>query len=91
MPHVSPEEAARLAALSRIELSPDEAERLAVDLESILAHVASLEAAEAGVGGHAAAERSVFRDDARAVRVGTGAKDAFPESEGPFLAVPRVF
>lgn len=91
MPNVSPEEVNRLAGLARIELAPDEAARLAGDLESILGHVARLQEAEEAPVSHAAPERDVFREDAEGTRIGECSRDAFPESQDGLLAVPRVF
>jgi aspartyl-tRNA(Asn)/glutamyl-tRNA(Gln) amidotransferase subunit C len=92
MPQVSPEEVTRLAGLARIQVTPEEAERLSHDLGNILEHVTSLEAAEAAPVSHAAPEHNVFRDDAAEVRIGADtARQAFPDAEGPFMKVPRVF
>lgn len=91
MPSVSPDEVARLASLARIELTPTETERLAADLGNILEHVTKLEAAESAPVTHAAPERGVFRDDASQVRIGEDAHNAFPDVDGKFMKVPRVF
>lgn len=91
MPSVSPDEVARLAALARIELTPAETERLSVDLGNILNHVAQLESAESVEPTHAAPERNIFRDDESTTRVGLFARDAFPDVDGKFMKVPRVF
>lgn len=44
MARVTPEEAARIAALARLELSPAEAPIFAAQLDSVLAHMESLQA-----------------------------------------------
>lgn len=91
MPNVTPDEVIRLAGLARIELA-GEAERLAIDLDNILNHVTALEAAEPAAALHAAADHNVFRDDASEVRIGEKtAKESFPDTNGAFLKVPRVF
>lgn len=91
MPSVSPDEVARLAALARIELTPAETKRLSADLGDILNYVSKLEAAETAPAMYAAPERNVFRDDASETRIGESARDAFPDLDGRFLKVPRVF
>lgn len=91
MPSVSPDEVTRLASLARIELTPEEAARLSTDLESILGHVSTLETADPAPVTHAAPERGVFRDDAAENRIGERAHEAFPDADGRFLKVPRVF
>ena len=92
MPNVSPDEVRRLAGLARIEITDEEAERFSADLGNILEHISVLEAAEAAPVTHAAPERNVFRDDASDVQIGADtARDAFPEKDGNFLKVPRVF
>ena len=92
MPNVSPDEVSRLAGLARIELAEGESERLAADVSGILEHVASLEAAETAPVTHAAADRNVFRADEAETRIGAEtAREAFPEQDGAFLKVPRVF
>lgn len=42
MPALSPDDVARLAALARIDLEPDELERLAGELDAVVAAVASV-------------------------------------------------
>lgn len=91
MPRVPEEEVVRLASLARIRLAEGEAASLAADLESILEHVASLEAADtSGVTDQTVGAGS-FRDDTATDRIGAAtARDAFPDTDGAFLKVPRV-
>lgn len=91
MPNVSPDEVIRLAALARIEITPEEAAHLATDLGNILEHVTRLEGASPAPMSYIAPERNVFREDAADPHIGMNAKDQFPDSDGAFLRVPRVF
>lgn len=85
---------ARLAELARIELSPDELERLAPQLDVILDAVASVqEVARDDVPptSHALPLTNVFRDDV--VRPGLSAADALrgaPAVEDDRFRVPRI-
>jgi|GEM_PF-6305881 len=90
MTRVSEEEVVRLAALARIKLEEGEAPRLASDLESILEHVAAIEAADPGAAPGKQAGDGSFRKDDAEDRVGTSSRDAFPDRDGGFLKVPRV-
>lgn len=89
MPRVPEEEVTRLASLARIELGAGEAAALSHDLESIIGYVATIEAADAPVDGTVTGGQ--FREDGSADRIGAdSARNAFPESDGLFLKVPRV-
>jgi aspartyl-tRNA(Asn)/glutamyl-tRNA(Gln) amidotransferase subunit C len=85
-----------LAELARIELTPDEEEKLLQDLESILGYVQQLnEVPTDGVapmtGGTALA--NVLRsDDSTDMAIdGTAARHAFPDERDELLKVPPVF
>ena len=84
-----------LAKLARIELLPQEEEKLLRDLQNIFSHFTELNeldtsAVAPSTGGSRLA--SVFRDDEK--RTGTNlraGKEQFPESENGYLKVPPVF
>lgn len=89
MSRVSEEEVSRLAGLARIELADGEAARLAGDLENILKHVATIEAASEAP--RPAVGAGSFREDEPGDRPGeSSARGAFPDAENGFLKVPRV-
>ena len=89
---VSPDEVRRLAGLARINLTESEVARIAGDLDNILSHVASLEAATTDTVIAEPVGPGSFRDDAAEDRIGVDtAKAAFPHSDDAFLKVPRVF
>lgn len=84
-----------LAALSRLEFSPAEEEKLLRDLQSILGYVSELRSVDtenvqpmSGV----ANSRNVFREDADRESTNRGSDTrAFPQSKDGFLKVPPVF
>ena len=88
-----------LAKLARIELDPNEEERLIKDLGAILGYFAELQALDTAnvepmPGGTDL--RNIFRDDRgesggpENTNRGAGA-DAFPESQDGYLKTPPVF
>ena len=93
-PEISRDEVAHLADLARIDLSPEELDRLAPQLSVILESVASIQ----GVAGpevpptsHALPLTNVFREDA--VVPGLTAEQALsgaPEAEQQRFSVPRI-
>lgn len=91
---LTPADVARLAALARIDLSTEELERLAPQLDGILDAVASVsEVAQADVApmSHALPLTNVFRDDV--VRPGLSAAQALsgaPAVEDERFRVPRI-
>lgn len=91
---MSPDEVARLASLARIELSADERERFAPQLDIILesvASVADLATADVPPTSHAMPLVNVFRDDQ--VRPSLGAEQALaaaPAQEEDRFRVPRI-
>ena len=91
---LSPEEVARLAGLARIELTPEELEHLAPQLDVILesvASVAGLAADDIPPTSHAMPLTNVFRPDE--VRPGLGVEQALaeaPASEDDRFRVPRI-
>ncbi len=85
----------RLAALSRIELGPEEEEALLGDLKKILEHFRELQELDTSdvppmAGGSDLV--NVFRGDADRENTARAAgTDAFPEKEGGHLKIPPVF
>jgi len=83
-----------LAHLARIELTPEERERFAGQLDEILAHIQKLKSAQTeGVDPttHVLRMANVFRDDR--VEPSLSTEDALtnaPAREGPFFKVPRI-
>ena len=94
MPEISRDEVAHLADLARIDLSDEELDHLAPQLDVILESIASIK----GVAGddvpptsHPLPLTNVFRDDE--VRPGLTAEQALsgaPESEQQRFSVPRI-
>lgn len=84
----------KLAELARIEIAPDEEDKLLHDLEQILKHFGELkDVATEGVAprtGGAHRSNAVRADEPRSGRTET-AQQAFPESSQGFLKVPPVF
>lgn len=84
-----------LAELARLELNPEEEEKLLSDFEKILAYFEELKSLDtSGVepmtGGTDL--KNIFREDEERENTNKGEGiDAFPESEGGFLKVPPVF
>ena len=83
-----------LAKLSRLELTPQEKEKILGDLLKILAHFEDLQKLDTSnvepmAGGTQL--KNKFREDA-ATETNRGAgTDAFPESKDGFLKIPPVF
>lgn len=89
------EHLAKMAQLARLELDPNEKEKLLVELEGILGYFAELklldtsdvEPMNGGTG-----LKNIFREDEKRENTNTGEGiNAFPESEEGFLKVPPVF
>ena len=91
---ITRDEVAHLARLARLDLSADELDRMAVQLDGILGAVARVsEVAAAGVPpmSHAVPLTNVFRDDE--VRPGLTPEEAVsgaPAAEGNRFRVPRI-
>ena len=83
-----------LAHLARIQLSPEEIQRFAGQLDGILGHVEKLKKADTeGVPptSHVLSLSNVFREDR--VRPSLGTDEALanaPDREGPFFRVPKI-
>lgn len=94
MATLTDDDLAKVAALARLRLGPDEIHALRADLEGILGHVAQLQQLDvAGVEplAHPLPLRNAFRDDA--ARPGQPADDALanaPKRAGDFYAVPAI-
>lgn len=92
---ISREIVERLAEITRVGLSPDEAEELARDMSGILDHVAHIQAADtSGVPeGLAGGERhTVLRNDEIKTSLPVEAVLAnAPESHEHFFVVPAIF
>lgn len=84
-----------LAKLARVELDPEEEEKLLKDLGNILDHFKELQALDTTnvvpmTGGTEL--KNVFRDDTEPVSTNRGAGvEAFPEKKDGYLKVPPVF
>lgn len=91
---LTPDDVARLAALSRIELTREEMERLAPQLDQILEAVASVSAVagdDIEPTSHALPLTNVFRDDE--VRPSLGPEQVLamaPAAEDQRFRVPRI-
>jgi aspartyl-tRNA(Asn)/glutamyl-tRNA(Gln) amidotransferase subunit C len=84
-----------LAKLARIELQPQEEEKLLRDLMEILGYIEQLHEVDTSeiapmTGGTDL--KNIFRDDDGSANTNRGADiDAFPESKDGFLKIPPVF
>ncbi len=83
-----------LAHLARIQLTPQECEQFAAQLDEILVHVQKLKSARTeGVPptSHVLGLSNVFREDRPQPSLSTDQALAnAPEREGPFFKVPRI-
>lgn len=92
---INKQELERLATLARIELDPNEEEKLLRDLANILDHFRELQQLDTAnvppmTGGTDLV--NVLRDDDAHESTDRGAgADAFPESKDGYLKVPPVF
>ena len=85
------EEVLRVAALARLELSPEEVERMTGDLSKILEYVAQLSRVQEAAPPPREGEGTPRREDrVVASRYMTELVDAAPEREGMLVRVPRV-
>ncbi len=97
MPLIDPKTLDHLAELARLELQPEEKERLSKDLAGILDHFGELKdldlQAESGpLGKIKPFLTNSFREDGARENTDQGAgKESFPESTKGFLKVPPVF
>ncbi len=89
------EELEKLAKLGRIELRPEEEEKLQGDMENILNYFKELQEIPTEDVAPVAGGTSffnVFRDDTPGEEIdGEAARMMFPETEDGFLKVPPVF
>jgi aspartyl-tRNA(Asn)/glutamyl-tRNA(Gln) amidotransferase subunit C len=91
---ITRDEVAHLARLARLDLSADELDRMAVQLDGILgavARVSEVAAADVPPMSHAVPLTNVFRDDE--VRPGLTPEEAVsgaPAAEGNRFRVPRI-
>lgn len=84
-----------LAELARLELTAKEEDRLLKDLQGILAHFEELQGLDTAevqpMAGGTQLKNNFREDEDRENKyAGTGV-EGFPEKEGGFLKVPRVF
>lgn len=91
---ISSKDVQYLAHLARIELSPEEIQRFAGQLDEILAHVEKLKSVNTdGVGptSHVLPLANVYREDENRPSLPTDAALAnAPDREGPYFRVPRI-
>ena len=91
---ISPKDVEYLAHLARVQLSPEEIQRFAGQLDEILAYVEKLKSAKTeGVAptSHVLSLKNVYRDDR--VEPSLPSEKALgnaPDREGPFFRVPPV-
>lgn len=92
-PHIQPNEIQRIARLARLDLEPEESNRLAADLATMLDYVARLDDLDlAGVPPHAMEARpDSLRDDVpHSSLPTTRAMAAAPDKGDGWFRVPRV-
>ena len=83
-----------LANLARIQLSPEETQKFAGQLDGILAHVEKLKSVDTGKvppTSHVLPLSNVYREDK--VRPSLKTEEALanaPDKEGPFFRVPKI-
>ena len=86
----------KLAELSRIRLSPEEAEKLSHEFEGILKYVGEVKGAAAASGGRAPSDfpvRNVMREDGEGHEPGVYTEKllaASPEREGNYFKVKKI-
>ena len=91
---ISPKDVEYLAHLARVQLSPEEIQRFAGQLDEILAYVEKLKSAKTeGIPptSHVLSLKNVYRDDR--VEPSLPSEKALgnaPDREGPFFRVPPV-
>ena len=94
MAHISREEVERIAALARLSLSNDEAERMATELDTILGYVETLaEVDTAGIAptSHVIPLPTPLREDRGEASLDPEVAMAnAPEREGTAFVVPKV-
>ncbi len=84
-------EVLRIAALARLELSPEELERMTADLSNILEYVNQLARVEGQARSAESAQATPEREDCVVPSRHTAELlDAAPAREGPLVQVPRV-
>jgi aspartyl-tRNA(Asn)/glutamyl-tRNA(Gln) amidotransferase subunit C len=92
---INKEELEHLAKLARLELNPDEEEKLLADLGNILEHFKELQELDTTnvapmTGGTDL--KNMFREDTERENTNRGAgTEAFPKSKDGYLKVPSVF
>lgn len=86
---------ASVSGLARLELQERESEKILKDLQNILDHFNELQELDTkSVPAEVIPEKSrkIFREDTERESTDQGAgKEAFPETESGFLAIPPVF
>jgi len=90
---IDPAEVLRIARLARLKVDPDEARRLAKDLERIVGHIDSLKAVKLPEGAEALTYfgKDVHRlDDPRACLAKEDALRNAPMEDGEFFLVPKI-
>ncbi len=84
----------RVAELARLNLKPEEKEKLAKDLGAILAYVQKLDALDTKAvepTSHVLDMENVFRaDEVKPSDAAAKALEHAPQTEGPFFKVPKI-
>ncbi len=90
---IDPAEVLRIARLARLKVEPEEASRLAKDLDRIVGHIDSLRAVKLPEGAEALTYfgKDVHRpDDARGCLAKDDALRNAPMEDGDFFLVPKI-
>lgn len=93
---ISSDDVKKLAELSRLELTPEEQEKLRTEIESILSYVDAIRKVDLPEGVAASPHldlQNVMRDDVDPIPGGTYTKDMvdqFPDRDGDFLKVKKI-
>ena len=88
------DEIEKLAALSRLELQPDEKEKLRADIDSILAYVGEIKRVTTGEAPREIPEnRNIFREDAAPHESGIYTEELLslaPNRQGDYVKVKKI-
>ncbi len=90
---ISVEEIKKLAALSRIKLSPEEEVSMQTDISSILGYVEQINKADFGTDADLPEQRNAWREDVGANEPGTYSEALLsnvPAREGDYVKVKKI-